>query len=181
MYEYLFSRLRKKVCPEHKLKDGEPNYIDGCMYCEQSKEIPLRIRSATNPGNRGHQFVKDRFQINKDSKSGEFLGSHPERPFIPAFVKDNPHINQKEYLASLSELDPVKKDQLMNGDWDASPDSLYRKEHLRYYGTRGDYLTFDGSAYKARDMRWFFTSDIASTRGSLERGDFSVIGLWGLT
>jgi phage terminase large subunit-like protein len=182
MYEYLFSRLRKKVCPEHKLLGGEPNYVEGCMLCEQSKELPLRIRSATNPGNRGHQFVKDRFKINKDPKSGEFFGNHAERPFIPAFVKDNPHINQKEYLDSLKELDPVKKEQLMNGDWDASPDSLYRKEHLNYYTERsGSYIVFSGESFKPQDMRWFFTSDIASTRGSLEKGDSTVLGLWGLT
>lgn len=181
-YEYLFSRLRKKVCPIHKLLDGEPNYVDDCGFCQQAKQIPLRVRAATNPGSRSHQYIKDRFKIERDPESGEFRGYHPDRPFIPAFVKDNPHIDQKEYLKSLEELDPVKREQLMNGDWDASPDSLYRKENLRHFQRRGDYIVFDGNSFRPYEIRWFFTMDCASTQEELlKRGDESVIGLWGLS
>jgi hypothetical protein len=181
-YEYLFSRMRKKVCKIHQIKDGEPNYVEGCNWCEQAKSIPIQIRAATNPGSRSHQYFKDRFRIERDPTTGEFVGKHPDRPFIPAFIRDNPHIDQKQYLDSLKELDPVKRDQLMNGDWDASPDSLYRKEHCRYFTRRGDYVVFDGESFRPNEMRWFFSMDCAATQKEvIERGDHSVIGLWGLS
>lgn len=85
-YKYLFSRLRKV--------EGDP--------------IPLRMRSASNPGDIGHDWVKARF-VNPGSA---------ERPFIPAKVRDNPSLNLDEYLKSLSNLDPVTRKRLLDGDWD---------------------------------------------------------------
>ena len=78
-------------------------------------------------------------------------------------------------------MDPVKRDQLINGDWDASPDSLYRKEDCRFYQKRSDYIVFDGSSYKPNEIKWFFTMDCAATRQEMQGGDQSVIGLWGLS
>jgi predicted phage terminase large subunit-like protein len=191
MYEYLFSRLRKKVCHIHKLKNvwsdehqceiTEPNYIEDCGWCNQAKSIPIRVRSATNPGGRSHGYFKDRFKLERDEGTGKFVGRNPDRPFIPSYVADNPYINQSEYLLSLAELDPVKREQLINGDWDASPDSLYRKEYCRYYSKRSDYIVFEGESYRPNELRWFFTMDCAGTRGEMQDGDSTVIGFWGLT
>jgi len=86
-YSYLFSRLRR-------LKD-----ID----------IPLRMRSASNPGGVGHEWVKARFNIDK--------GGDPSRPFIGAKLDDNPHVDQAEYEKALEKLDYVTREQLRHGDW----------------------------------------------------------------
>src|SRR3990167_807920 len=87
-YRYLFSRLRR-------LEDSH---------------IPLRMRSASNPGNIGHDWVKRRF-----IDEGETYG----RPFIPAKLEDNPNLDQAKYVNSLSKLDPITRKQYLNGDWTA--------------------------------------------------------------
>lgn len=88
-YLYLFSRLRRLV----------------------GVDIPLRMRSASNPGGIGHDWVKARFVDAEDEK----------RVYVPARLTDNPHIDQAGYIESLNELDPVTLAQLLNGDWDVQP------------------------------------------------------------
>lgn len=88
-YRYLFSRLRR---------------------LEHMKDVPLRQRSASNPGNIGHDWVKQRFLIE---------GPANGRVFIPAKLADNPHLDREEYVKSLAQLDPVTREQLLNGDWTA--------------------------------------------------------------
>lgn len=190
-YLYLFSRLRKVACPIHKTKmvwDEElnmdvasPVYVDGCLLCDQRSAIPLRVRTATNPGNRAHAFFKERFRIEKDASTGKFLGKNLERPYLPAYVQDNPHIDGKSYVQSLLELDPVRGRQLLDGDWDASPDSLYRQEYCNYYTTRSNYIVFDGQSHDIHNMRWFFTLDAASSDKDVLDGNSTAMGFWGLT
>jgi predicted phage terminase large subunit-like protein len=42
-----------------------------------------------------------------------------DKPFIPASLDDNPHIDRDEYIKSLMHLDPVTREQLLKGDWTA--------------------------------------------------------------
>ena len=83
-YRYLFSRLRR---------------LEG-------SKIPLRMRSASNPGGIGHEWVKQRFVVG-------------DKPFIPARLEDNPYIDREEYIKSLMHLDPITREQLLRGDWTA--------------------------------------------------------------
>ena len=97
-YRYLFSRLRR---------------LTGTF-------VPLRMRSASNPGNVGHDWVKRRFLEEGESKG---------RVFIPAKLQDNPHLDQAEYVESLRELDPITRKQYLNGDWTARHGgSIFRRE-----------------------------------------------------
>ena len=83
-------------------------------------EVPLRFRATANPGGVGHEFIKQRFLI-----EGEAAG----RRFIPAKLSDNPSLDQASYLRSLSELDPLTRQRLLNGDWDAIPQGgMFRRE-----------------------------------------------------
>lgn len=92
-YTYLFSRTRRR-------KDM------------QDLGIPIRHRSASNPGGIGHKWVHDRF-ITKDS-----LGENEVRPvFIPAKVDDNPGLDVAEYKLSLGYLPETLQQQLLDGDW----------------------------------------------------------------
>jgi predicted phage terminase large subunit-like protein len=68
------------------------------------------MRGASNPGGIGHEWVKQRFLIE---------GSEKGRAFIPAKLDDNPYLDQATYRASLNELDPITREQLLNGDWSA--------------------------------------------------------------
>lgn len=81
-----------------------------------SKVPFVRMRAASNPGNEGHEFVKIRFVNPGD----------PSRPFIPARLTDNPHIDQSSYRKSLAELDPDTRRQLEEGIWDEpTPEGAY--------------------------------------------------------
>ncbi len=102
-YLYLFSRLRR-------LTDSR---------------IPLRMRSTTNPGGIGAQWVSERFipdgftpelasEPRVFSKTGADGGT---RYFVPARLQDNPYLDQESYERSLDKLDPVTKEQLLRGDW----------------------------------------------------------------
>lgn len=71
--------------------------------------IPLRMWSTSNPGGRGHEWVKQRFLI-----EGEQYG----RKVIRAWIWDNPFLNTEEYEKSLNNLDPVTRAQLLDGNWD---------------------------------------------------------------
>ena len=86
-YRYLFSRLRKGM----------------------DDDVPLRMRSGSNPGGVGHSWVRQRFMVQKQVN----------RAFIPAKLDDNPHLDQQAYIESLMELDPVTRQQLLAGDWNA--------------------------------------------------------------
>lgn len=90
-YRYLLSRLRRL----------------------QGSTIPIRMRSGSNPGGRGHEWVKARFITG---------GREHGRRFIPSRMEDNPHLDQDEYAAMLAELDPITRAQLRSGDWDVRPD-----------------------------------------------------------
>ena len=87
-YRYLFSRLRRL----------------------QDSPIPLRMRAASNPGNIGHDWVKQRFMVE---------GPERGRVFIPAKLEDNPSLDQAKYVESLCELDPITRRQYLDGDWTA--------------------------------------------------------------
>jgi predicted phage terminase large subunit-like protein len=72
--------------------------------------IPLRLRNASNPGGIGHEWCKARYLDPTTQK---------ERPFFPARLTDNPHLDQAEYEKSLANLDPITRAQLLEGDWNA--------------------------------------------------------------
>ena len=76
-------------------------------------DIPVRMRCATNPGGEGHEWVKRRFLM-EDSKA--------ERKFIPARLFDNPRIDQDLYRQCLMNLDPIRRMQILDGNWDINPE-----------------------------------------------------------
>jgi len=109
-YRYLFSRLRKPAQTE-----GLP----ACPSCGMSlADVPLRMRAGTNPGGIGGGWVYDRFVAPwRAVVSGEATYTG-DRSFIPSRLKDNPYLDYESYVASLSELDPVERARLLDGDWD---------------------------------------------------------------
>lgn len=151
-YLWMFSRLRKVTCSRHPKLDheGSPIYEPGCPECEQKRMVPIRLRGASNPGNIGHKWVKERFRIEPVQRNGEvvYIGNHPERPFIPATVTDNQYVDQKAYIEGLNELDPLTRAQMKKGDWGASLDARYKAQWFsdRRYYRRGDYYVLGARA-----------------------------------
>lgn len=87
-YRYMFSRLRRL----------------------KNVDIPLRVRSASNPPDDDlGLWVYDRF-VNPEKKVKDAV-------FIPAGMDDNPYLDVEEYAEALEELDPVERARLRDGDW----------------------------------------------------------------
>uniref|UniRef100_A0A6M3IRM4 Putative terminase n=1 Tax=viral metagenome TaxID=1070528 RepID=A0A6M3IRM4_9ZZZZ len=85
-------------------------FLFGWLRKPINMDVPLRMRGASNPGGVGHEWVKQRFLIE---------GLQEGRPFIPAKLKDNPHLDPISYRKSMSNLDPVTRAQIEEGDWSA--------------------------------------------------------------
>lgn len=92
-YTYMFSRMRRL----------------------QGGDVPMRMRSATNPGGRGHEWVKRRFITKVDEPPDD----PTQRIFIKSMLVDNPSIDQRMYMYSLEQLDVQTRAHLLEGDWDA--------------------------------------------------------------
>lgn len=82
--------------------------------------VPLRMRAAANPDGEGLAWVKNRFVDPK---------TRGRRVFIPAKLKDNPHLDEKSYRESLMELDPVTRKRMLDGDWEASDGGTHFQRH----------------------------------------------------
>ncbi|MGB9866728.1 MAG: phage terminase large subunit [Bacillota bacterium] len=107
--------------------ESQYRYLFSRLRRLKNSRVPLRIRAASNPGGIGHEWVKQRFII-----EGERYG----RPFIPARLEDNPYLDAEEYEKSLANLDPVTREQLLNGDWSARQSgSMFRREWFEIVDT----------------------------------------------
>lgn len=82
-------------------------YLASRLRRLKTSNVPTRLRGATNPGDVGHAWVKARFVEPGD----------PERPFVRAYGKDNPHIDLVDYERNLSILDEATRKQLRDGVW----------------------------------------------------------------
>lgn len=109
-YLFLFSRLRRV----------------------KTLEVPLRMRSASNPGGIGHLWVKQRFVDPPEQIAG--------RKYIPSRIADNPYLDEQQYLQSLSHLPTVTRERLMNGDWSVQEKAIFNVEWFRYFLERDGQL-----------------------------------------
>ena len=103
-----------------------------------SPDLPIFMRATTNPGGRGHHWVKKMFidpapagkafhatdiETNETltypkghSKEGQPLF---KRRFIPARLFDNPYLSEQgDYESMLLSLPEQQRKQLLEGDWD---------------------------------------------------------------
>ncbi len=96
-------------------------YLSKTRCRSSSSSLPAIVRSATNPGNVGHAWVRDRFinpcpygTIMIDKKTGD------KRIFIQSFAQDNPHLmeNDPGYVRRLEGLPEAEKRAKLHGAWD---------------------------------------------------------------
>lgn len=107
-------------------------------------DVPLRMRSGSNPGGVGHEWVRSRFVDPTTKERGAV--------FVPAKLSDNPSLDRKAYRQSLGLLTEVERARLEDGNWDVADD--------------GD--TFDRSWFRIvdeapADCRWLRYWDCAAT------------------
>lgn len=146
-YLYLFSRLRRT------------NDIP----------VPLRMRAASNPGGRGHDWVKARF-----------ITDPSDRVFIPAKLDDNPHINRDEYRENLQNLDHITRKQLLLGDWDVLPNGdIFLRDWFRYAQEKNGFYRTEKAVVAVNECSRFATVDLAISEKL--SADYTVICIWALT
>lgn len=93
-----------------QFNESQYRYLFSRLRKSPDAPFDLRIRATSNPGGSGHDWVKQRFLVEGPSHG---------RVYIPAKLWENPGLDHESYVASLGELDPVTKEQLLNGDWSA--------------------------------------------------------------
>lgn len=178
-YLYLFSRLRRVLAA------GE-------------EPLPLRVRSASNPGGPSHYFVRDRFMTLDYAK--KFLAGSAadsfirtvrtsltdgtvesnQREFIPSKSADNFALDVNAYEMNLAQLDPVERARLMSGNWLIAQAGRFKPEWFGRF-VHPDYL--EGDYYQLyrhgsiesrwltihpRDCTRFITIDPAGTEAERE-------------
>ncbi|MEK9207326.1 MAG: phage terminase large subunit [Patescibacteria group bacterium] len=74
-----------------------------------------RFIGATNPGGKGHLWVK-RLWIERTFP--EYEQERDKFVYVQALLKDNPYINDPEYLKSLESLPDEKRKAYLEGDWE---------------------------------------------------------------
>ena len=95
-------------------------YMFSRLRKAKSLQVPLRFRATCNPGGMYGEYYYQRFFVE---------GKENGRIFIGAGLNDNPHLDAEAYKEALKELDPIEREQLLNGNWEikASGDLLDRK------------------------------------------------------
>ena len=210
--DYLFmrSRIRNTVCPTHgKDSDGNPRWHNNCHICDALRQLPLRVRCATNPG---AAWIKRRFQIVPDPKQFpdkrqaliamqegmkvNFVGIHPQRVFIPSFIDDNPHLDLKAYRVMLKEMSDEDRARLEDGNWEARKDALFKRRWQTFYYLTSSGWTFldtlgrrDGDLRPFHSLRIFTVTDPAVTvragpvdeQVGKKKKSWCVIGVFGVT
>lgn len=95
-------------------------YMFSRLRKPKSLEVPLRFRATCNPGGQYGEYYYQRFFVE---------GKENGRIFIGAGLNDNPYLDAEQYKEALQELDPIEREQLLNGNWEikASGDLLDRR------------------------------------------------------
>jgi len=92
-------------------------FVYSRMRTKSNTNLPVIARSATNPGNIGHAWVRNHFinpapwgTIIRDKQTGL------QRIFIQACATDNPHVD-KGYIARMMALPEAERRAKLDGDW----------------------------------------------------------------
>lgn len=144
------------------------SYLGSRIRRAEGSGIPLRRRNTSNPGGIGHDWVFKRFISPKTRISST--------RFIPAKLDDNPNIDRAEYIKSLSDLDPLTRDQLLRGDWNAVSGGRFRKEWFGWFHSDGDFLTIPTTGERFLPYRRprYMTCDPAASEKTT--ADYTVLG-----
>jgi hypothetical protein len=102
--------------------------------------VPAIIRSASNPGNIGHVWVRDRF-VAPDPLGRRLIydeASQTKRIFIPAKLTDNPHLMLKDptYIHRLNLLPEAERRAKVLGDWFVFAGQVFSEWRDPYLGVK---------------------------------------------
>ena len=97
----------------------ELQYIYLISRVRGANDFPKQIKSSTNPGGVGHEWVKSRF-VDPSESGKSFLGEDGmKRIFIPSLLDDNKFLTEGDpgYRKRLLALPEREKKALLYGDW----------------------------------------------------------------
>lgn len=148
-YEFMFSRLRKpdwicKNCQQPLTRDNftvqefrhkrpgscaapEPVPMPTNHLGIAIPDVPIRVRSASNPGGPGHSYFKARFVVDGAPKV-----------FVKSLLEDNPGLDKEDYKKKMANLDPVTRAQYLNGDWFVYSGNRFKKSWFREFWVEPD-------------------------------------------
>lgn len=137
------------------LPEAMPSAPDGTTLAD----VPLRMRTASNPGGSGHIWVRERF-VDPNSR-------RPDAIYVPARLTDNPYIDAVSYEAALRAQGGVMTARLLDGDWDVTEAEMFDR---RWMGVISSDDVPD-------DVEWCRYWDLAATAGA---GDWTAGALVGI-
>ncbi len=165
-YRFMFGRLRRP-------KEGPLS------------EVPIRMRSASNPGNKGSAWVSKRFGCSKSTWEGRVR----DTLYIPATLVDNAkNLDVDEYRSSLAMLDPLTRAQREKGDWDAIEGGRFKAEWFGRWrvdpALRDTMILTDGQGkeierFQPEKCGRFQTCDPAASTSAA--ADYFVLSTWLVT
>jgi len=116
---------------ERVLNQYSPAERDGMTVFD----LPLQVIATANPGGLSHEFFKERFvdPADPDLHDEEEMAARKQRAYIPSTIRDNPSLNQEEYMATLQNLSMVDRERYLNGDWEILEEgNLFKASDFQY-------------------------------------------------
>lgn len=108
--EYQFVGMDEIV----SIHENQALYLHSRLRRLKGVNIPIRFRTASNPPTREQMatgaWVKRRY-VDPATR-------YPGVIFIPAKMKENPHLDTADYELSLDHVDVITRRQLKDGDWE---------------------------------------------------------------
>jgi predicted phage terminase large subunit-like protein len=129
-----------------KTADPDRQFLAAAPDGTTLADVPLRMRSGSNPGGLGHEWVRSRF-VDKATRDERAV-------FVPAKLSDNPSLDRRAYRAQLAMLTEVERARLEDGNWDVADDGDVFE--------RGWFRIVDEEAVPA-STRWLRFWDLAAT------------------
>lgn len=131
----------------------EAQYVYLISRVRGANGFPKQIKSSTNPGGVGHQWVKDRF-VDPSPPNTEFKGKDGmSRIFIPSLLDDNTFLmtSDPDYKARLEALPERDKKALLYGDWNIFDGQYFPEFNREVHVSRPFDLPKEWRRYRAFD------------------------------
>ncbi len=102
-------------------------FLLGRLRAVTGSGLTLRVRSTTNPGGPGHEWVRKRWNIPDDGDRSETWDDKTKtwRVFIPARISDNPYLSGTSYETDLDALSEDERRTLKDGRWDIVAGAMF--------------------------------------------------------
>ena len=129
----------------------EVDYLELLGSLRSSHGVPCQVILTSNPGGKGHNWVKARFMgvppltVQRDPESGL------ERVFIPASLRNNPHL-PKSYAALLAQMPDAEREAFLEGNWDAFEGRIFRLVAGVHIQSRAQFAARVTQGHKPEEM-----------------------------